>query len=196
MQVNDPYAVVLDCILSNARIYQNADNRVNCVYLINNICILGGSKQRNRLPNRSVSLSDSRKTSKQSIISSNVGIKPYCFAAIMKNREHFETHLFLENQLRLGFEPKWFITYHYKHPSENMIPIRETSNPFGFQDRIGFKGQGGMWNQVSWYEQMERKRNSYDSLIRDTSQIKNCILKYLYGINRLNQEWKLSLIHI
>jgi hypothetical protein len=108
----------------------------------------------------------------------------------MKNKEQFETELFLDNQLKLGFKPKWFITYHYKHPSENVRAIRETNNPFGFQDRIGFKTYGDMWNQVSSYTRMERKRNSYDSLIEDTSQIKNCILKYLYGINRLNQEWK------
>jgi hypothetical protein len=108
----------------------------------------------------------------------------------MKNKEQFETELFLDNQLKLGFKPKWFITYHYKHPSENVRAIRETNNPFGFQDRIGFKTYGDMWNQVSSYNNMERKRNSYDSLIEDTSQIKNCILKYLYGINRLNQEWK------
>jgi hypothetical protein len=108
----------------------------------------------------------------------------------MKNKEQFETELFLDNQLKLGFKPKWFITYHYQHPSENVRAIRETNNPFGFQDRIGFRTYGDMWNQVSSYNNMERKRNSYDSLIEDTSQIKNCILKYLYGINRLNQEWK------
>ena len=108
----------------------------------------------------------------------------------MKNKEQFETELFLDNQLKLGFKPKWFITYHYHHPSETVRQIRETNNPFGFQDRIGFKAYGDMWNQVSSYNNMERKRNSFDSLIEDTSQIKNCILKYLYGINRLNQEWK------
>ena len=108
----------------------------------------------------------------------------------MKNNEQFETELFLDNQLRLGFNPKWFITYHYKHPSENIKAIHETNNYLGFRDRISFKTYGDIWNQVSSYNNMERMRNSYESLIKDTSQIKNCILKYLYGINRLNQEWK------
>ena len=34
------------------------------------------------------------------------------------------------------------------------------------------------------------RRNDYDSLIDDTSQVKNVILKELYGIKRLNQDWK------
>ena len=43
------------------------------------------------------------------------------------------------------------------------------------------------------YENLERKRNSFDSLIDDTKQVKNVILKYLYGIKRPNQVWKYKL---
>ena len=108
----------------------------------------------------------------------------------LRNKEQIDTQSFLEKQLDLGFNPKWFITYHYKHPSENVRQLRETNNLYGYKDRIGFKTYGDMWNQVSSYNNMERKRNSYDCLIDDTLQIKNVILKYLFGIKRFNQTWK------
>jgi len=108
----------------------------------------------------------------------------------LKSKEQTETEKFLFNQLDNGFNPKWFITYHYKHPSENVRQLRETNKPYGFQDRIGFKTYGDMWRQVESYNSMERKRNSYDNLIKDTSQLKNVILRALYRIKRVNQTWK------
>ncbi len=101
-----------------------------------------------------------------------------------------ETEYYLLNQLQNGFNPKWFITYHYKHPSENVRALRETNKPYGYQDRIGFKTYGDMWYQVSSYNNMERKRNSFDSLVQDTKQVKNVILKTLFGIKRPQHKWK------
>mgnify|MGYP001225925419 CR=1 FL=1 len=106
------------------------------------------------------------------------------------NTEKPETEYYLLNQLQNGFKPKWFITYHYKHPSENVRALRETNKPYGYQDRIGFKTYGDMWYQVSSYNNMERKRNSFDSLVEDTKQVKNVILKTLFGIKRPQHKWK------
>ena len=108
----------------------------------------------------------------------------------MKNDYQTETELFLNNQIELGFKPKWFITFHYHHPAEKCWKVIEKYKPLGYGNRIGFKTRNGLWNEVEYYNSLERKRNDYDCLVEDTSQIKNVMLKYLYGINRLNQEWK------
>ena len=108
----------------------------------------------------------------------------------MKNNYQTETELFLNNQIELGFKPKWFITFHYHHPAEKCWKVIEKYKPLGYGNRIGFKTRNGLWNEVEYYNSLERKRNDYDCLVEDTSQIKNVLLKYLYGINRLNQEWK------
>lgn len=107
-----------------------------------------------------------------------------------RNKEKTETELFLQNQLDLGFNPKWFVSIHYLHPTENCWRKYEDIKPLGFGSRIGFKSRYGFWNEVSMDNGLNYRRNDYDSLIDDTSQVKNVILKELYGIKRLNQDWK------
>jgi hypothetical protein len=58
---------------------------------------------------------------------------------LMKNKEQFETELFLDNQVKLGFKPKWFITYHYKHPSENVRAILKQTMLLDFKLVLGLK---------------------------------------------------------
>ena len=100
--------------------------------------------------------------------------------------------LYLHHQLELGVDPYWFITFHYQHPTEHIKTIRETANTFGFKDRIGYKPKSktSLWKEVASYNYWEYKRNDEDQVIKDASQIRNLILKYLYGIKRLNQTWK------
>ena len=107
------------------------------------------------------------------------------------NKEKFETGQWLHDQLHKGFNPKWFISYHYHHPSENLKPVKETRKPFGHGERIGFRTYGEIWNQVESYNQIQKKRVSYDSLEKDTRHIRNLILKYLYGIARPNRIWSI-----
>jgi hypothetical protein len=95
--------------------------------------------------------------------------------------------LYLHNQLNLGVEPKWLVTFHYFHPTELAKPLRETAKPFGFGDRYSFKTYTDIWKQVPFYRYLEQRRNDIDSIYEDTSQIKNSILKCLYGIKRLNR---------
>jgi len=101
-----------------------------------------------------------------------LGLKSCCFAVPM-NREKFETELFLLEQLELGFKPKWFITYHLFNPVENKI-----------------KSNQSIWNSIPHYEYYDNRRNDYEAIVEDTSQIKNIALKYLYDIKRLDQDWK------
>ena len=92
---------------------------------------------------------------------------------LLMDREKLETELFLQQQLNLGFKPKWFITYHLFNPKENKL-----------------KSNKSVWKTIPYYNHYTNRRNDYDCIVEDTSQIKNIILKYLYGIKRLNQTWK------
>ena len=87
----------------------------------------------------------------------------------MKNNYQTETELFLNNQIELGFKPKWFITFHYHHPAEKCWKVIEKYKPLGYGNRIGFKTRNGLWNEVEYYNSLERKRNDYDCLVEDTS---------------------------
>ena len=50
---------------------------------------------------------------------------------------HIETLLFLNNQIDIGFKPDYFITFHYRHPSERYSAKKQTNNPLGWKDRYG-----------------------------------------------------------
>ena len=96
--------------------------------------------------------------------------------------------LYLHKQLNLGFEPAWLISYHYFHPTETARPLRETDKTLGFGDRYSFKTYCDIWKQVPFYRYLEWKRNSIDDVYKDTSQVRNSILKKLYNIKRLNRK--------
>ena len=106
------------------------------------------------------------------------------------NQEKTETQLFLEYQLKLGFNPKYFVSLHYFHSTEKSWRTIEERKTLNFGNRIGFKCINGFWNEVEGDKSNDRKRNEYDCIVKDTRHIKNTMLKYLYGIKRLNQEWK------
>lgn len=109
---------------------------------------------------------------------------------LISNQEQYETELFLKDQLERGFNPRFMISFHYLHPSEMCWRTYETKNAYGFGDRIGFRSIYGFWNEVEMDKGMESRRNDYDCIIEDTYQIKNVLLKSLYGIKRLDKDWK------
>lgn len=113
------------------------------------------------------------------------------------SQEHYDSHiqllLYLNKQLDLGFTPNMMITYHLKHPAERLKARRETNNPLGFQDRIGFTSGGSLWNQVGYDNYITRRRNDEFDTAVDTAVVKNLILKYLYGVKRSNQHWKYTI---
>ena len=94
---------------------------------------------------------------------------------------------YLYQQVDMGFKPKYLVSLHYQNPAEYCKPIRETNKPLGFGDRIGFKTSIPLWNSVAWDRFIEYNRNDIDTTMKNTGKIRNLILKYLYGIKRLNR---------
>ena len=92
---------------------------------------------------------------------------------------HIETLLFLNNQIDIGFKPDYFITFHYRHPSERYSAKKQTNNPLGWRDRYGIGKDKFLWKEIPKY-------NYYDKIVEDTYEIRNVIAKELYGINRIN----------
>lgn len=94
---------------------------------------------------------------------------------------------YLYNQIDLGFTPKYIVSLHYNNPAEHCKPLRETNNELGWGDRYGFKTAVPLWNSVSWDKFIEHNRNDIDITMKNASKIRNLILKYLYGVKRLNR---------
>jgi hypothetical protein len=113
------------------------------------------------------------------------------------SQEDYDSHIqllhYYRNQIDLGFNPNYMITYHLRHPTERLRARRETNNPVGFQDRIGFTSGGSLWNQVGYDNYINLRRNDEFDTSADNAKVKNLILKYLYGIKRPNQTWKYTI---
>ena len=99
-------------------------------------------------------------------------------------------------QLELGLNPKWMMTLHYQHPHEHGRPIRETANPLGHKDRYGFKTYRNIWIEAITDKYWHKRRNDLDLITKDAGQVKNVILKRLYGIKRLNRQDKQDFPHL
>ena len=106
------------------------------------------------------------------------------------NQEQLATKEYLETQVQLGLKPKYMVTFHYSNSAERCWRTIEKHKPMGFRNRIGFKCRDGFWHEVEADRSLDRQRNDYDCITNDAAHIKNTILKYLYGIKRLNQTWR------
>ena len=102
---------------------------------------------------------------------------------IIKNQSQYETAQYLMEQERLGFNPKYFITFHYFHPDE--VKKKRMTLDDG---TLNFSNE--LWKENPKDKFIRKRRMDEDYFIEDTGQIKNVILKELYGIKRLNQTWK------
>ena len=102
---------------------------------------------------------------------------------IIKNQTQYETSQYLMEQERLGFNPKYLVTFHYYHPDENRNKVMILKD-----GKTTFKEQ--LWKESQKDKFIRQRRLDVDALIEDTSQIRNVILKELYGIKRLNQGYK------
>jgi len=103
---------------------------------------------------------------------------------------YIATLLYLHNQIQLGFDPKWLVSFHYQHPVEHGKLIKETDKLYGFGDRYHLQTKRDIWKEVPYYNYLSKRRNTEEWIYNDASQIRNVILKELYGIKRLNQLWK------
>ena len=99
----------------------------------------------------------------------------------------------LQDQLRRGFEPKWFISFHYTEPSDSLTPQQEgNSNRIGFRDTdrgvldpdVNFN----LWNRSGAYTAKEQVRNSRDWVENNAGDIRNKILKRCFNIKRLSKK--------
>ena len=117
---------------------------------------------------------------------------------ILNNQEEYEFHIqtlqFLYDEINNGFEPSYFITFHYRHPAERYKAKQETKSELGIGDRFGLSNTKSIWNEIPSYKYYDKRRNDYDLIEEDTRIIRNILVKELYGIKRFNHIDKLPLM--
>ena len=122
----------------------------------------------------------------------HIPIHPKCFIKDQKQYDHHIAMLgYLQEQLELGFNPKYLITYHLKHPRDYMKPIVENEQQYGHRERVSYRGGGNLWKGVGYDKFMHNMRNDYDFTVKDNKHIKNLIYKWLYGIKVINKDTRL-----
>ena len=102
---------------------------------------------------------------------------------MINNQTQYETAQFLMMQERLGFNPSYLVTFHYYHPDEvkkKQLVCKPGKNEFNHH----------LWNEKPKDKFARKRILDEDALIEDHQQIRNVILRDLYGIKRLNQTWK------
>ena len=81
----------------------------------------------------------------------HIPINPNCR---IQNQSQYNYHIemlnYLYDQLELGFNPKYLITYHLKHPRDYLKPMKETNKKYDHKDRVGFRGCGDLWKKVGY----------------------------------------------
>ena len=105
---------------------------------------------------------------------------------LQKNQEKASLLEWLLQQLELGLEPKWLITWHLFTPEEFLKPLNETCTQHGFKDRYGYKYKGDLWKQSGNDKRIWKRRTDLDLVQEDTRQIRNVECKWFYGIKRHN----------
>ena len=119
----------------------------------------------------------------------HIPINPNCR---INNQSQYDHHIemlkYLYDQLELGFNPKYLITYHLKHPRDYLRPIKETNKKYGHRDRIGFRGCGDLWKKVGYDKYMTQMRNDYDFTVKDNRYVQKLIFKWLYGISKIKKD--------
>ena len=121
----------------------------------------------------------------------HIPLHPHCF---IKDQEQYDHHIemlkYLQEQIELGFDPKYLITYHLKHPRDYLQPLKETNNKYGHKDRFSYRGSGDLWKKVGYDKYMHKMRNDYDFTVKDNRYVQKLIFKWLYGIRRPDKESK------
>ena len=103
----------------------------------------------------------------------------------IKNQEQYETAQYLMEQDTNEFQPCYLITFHYYHPDENdACHLRHNDKT---TQRRFYKS---LWRENPKDVFVRKRRLNEFDLIKDHGQIKNVILKELYGVKRLDKEWK------
>ncbi len=103
------------------------------------------------------------------------------------------TYKFLREQIRRGCESAWFVSLHFVHPDEFLQEVKETKRPYGFGERIYFDSYGSHWDTIGTYESKVAAKRSLNETHRNIKDIRNKILKNLYGVKRLDRLWNYKL---
>ena len=119
----------------------------------------------------------------------HIPLHPHCF---IKDQEQYDHHIemlkYLQEQIELGFDPKYLITYHLKHPRDYLQPLKETNNKYGHKDRFSYRGSGDLWKKVGYDKYMHKMRNDYDFTVKDNRYVQKLIFKWLYGISKIKKD--------
>mgnify|MGYP003152678639 CR=1 FL=1 len=116
-----------------------------------------------------------------------------CLNTQQDYENYMEVLLYLRKLLDTEvIKPRWLVTFHYSNDVDYIKPIKETDNEFGYKDRYGYRCFGDLWKQ----NYKDKRRKNIDHIYKDSRQIKNIVLKYLYNIKRLNQYWKYNFPNI
>ena len=111
--------------------------------------------------------------------------KPLPKKWIIKNQIQYATAQFLMDQESIGLKPSYLVSFHYYHPDEvkeKRIKFNEAKKEFDY----------ALWNETAKDKFIRKRRLNEFDLIEDHKQIKNVILKELYGIKRLNKKRRYS----
>jgi len=111
--------------------------------------------------------------------------KPLPNKWIIKNQSQYETAQFLMEQDTNDFKPCFCVTFHYYHPDENDYCHTRHNNKTNEK-----RFYNSLWKQAPRDSFIRKRRLNEFDLIKDHKQIKNVILKELYGVKRLNKEYK------
>ena len=111
--------------------------------------------------------------------------KPLPNKWIIKNQTQYETAQYLMEQETNEFNPCFLVTFHYYHPDENDYCHKRHNNKTNKK-----RFYNSLWKEAARDAFVRRRRLNEFELIRDHTQIKNVILKELYGVKRLNKEYK------
>ena len=109
----------------------------------------------------------------------------------MKNLIKTSALELVEDQIRRGFRPRWFVTYHYNHPSDSLVPEQEeNSNRIGYRDSDrgcpDSELNHNQWNRSEAYTAKEKIKNSREHVEENTVDIKNKLLKRLFKVKKLH----------
>lgn len=99
--------------------------------------------------------------------------------------EQVELRGYLENQLNLGFQPRYMISYHFRSPEETCWRGKEQPNAIATQAR--HRPRTSTWNQVGSYHYYQKRRNNPDLASTDNEHIKNLLIRRHFGHQRLDQ---------
>ena len=103
------------------------------------------------------------------------------------------TYKLLREQQRRGFEAEWFISLHFVHPDDFVKEEKETTRPYGFGERIYFDSYGSHWNTIGAYESKVAATSSLTETQRNVRDIRNKILKNIYGVKKIDRLWNYKL---